>query len=379
MGAWGLCLPPAVASVMAAIAVWCVQRFAPEAAGSGIPHLKAVLQGRAAMRPWRLLPVKFVSGALGIGAGMALGREGPTAQMGGAIATLLGRGMSLPDAMQRRFVAVGAAAGLAAAFNAPIAATVFVVEELRRTDRRTPILALIACVSADVLTRIAFGPAYIFPTFHGAPPKLNSLHWACLIGVLGGLVGPLFNQSLLSVLEGTATMVRRRPGFAGGTVGLVAGLSAVQLPIVAGDGEQLIRSAVLGRLGFTTAAAFFLIRFCLTIASFGSGAAGGIFAPLLSIGATLGCLASLSPPSSALGWDFPLPAAVVVGMAAVLIAALHAPVTGVLLVVEITGDLALAPSLVAAGALAWTVSRLCGGRPIYDALLERKFVRESSR
>src|SRR5262249_17931119 len=129
---WGLVLAIAVCGTGAGAALWLVRRFAPETSGSGIPHLKAVLHRLRGMRWHRVLWVRFASGTLGIGSGLALGREGPTVQMGGALGQMVSRWLHGNARERHILIAAGGGAGLAAAFNAPLAGVIFVLEELRR-------------------------------------------------------------------------------------------------------------------------------------------------------------------------------------------------------------------------------------------------------
>ena len=197
--AGGMLLPILFGAVTVAVAVTLVRRIAPETSGSGIPHLKAVLHHLRSMRWQRVLPVKFVGGALGIAGGLALGREGPTVQMGGAVGQMVGQWLKCTSRERRTLIAAGAGAGLAAAFNAPLAGVVFVLEEVQRDF--TPgvfTAAFIASVTADVLTRLLLGQ---LPVFHVAalpPPLLSALPLFLVLGVIAGLLSVLFNRALLA-------------------------------------------------------------------------------------------------------------------------------------------------------------------------------------
>lgn len=366
---WQRAIPVIACAAAGAMGVWMVQRLAPEAAGSGIPHLKTVLDRGAPMRALRLLPVKFFGGLFAIGAGMALGREGPTAQMGGAAGKLTGRALRIREDILPDLAAVGAGAGLAAAFNAPFASTIFVLEELGRKNARAPLLTLIACVVADLLTRAAFGPAFLFPVVEPLDERWTQLPLAAFIGVVGGLVGVAFNLAILATLERWRGLHRRAPWLLGAMVGALAGLLTFTIPISVGDGHTLIQSLIGGRF-VEFAIALLAIRFGLTVLSFGSGAAGGIFSPLLAIGALVGCVSLQWTTTYAPDLTVPIPTAVVFGMAAVLVASLHSPLTGVMLLIELTGDLAALLPLLVASVVALSVAKICRGRPIYDALMD---------
>jgi CIC family chloride channel protein len=184
-----------------ALAAWLARRYAPHAAGSGIPHVEAVMHGEAAPAPFLLLPVKFFGGLLAIGSGLALGREGPSVQMGASLAHQVGRLFGLGAADCRVLLAAGAGAGLSTAFNAPIAGAVFVLEELaQRFERRMAIAALAASATAIAFARLLLGDA---PDFHVAALLPASAEARVLFFVAGGVAGGLaiaYNHALLATL-----------------------------------------------------------------------------------------------------------------------------------------------------------------------------------
>jgi len=209
------------------VAAWLVRRFAPHASGSGIPHVEAVLHEKIPPAPPGIAPVKFVGGILSIGSGLALGREGPTVQMGASLAYFLGRilGCRWPEC--RVLLAAGAGAGLATAFNAPLAGAIFVLEELvQKFEYRIAIAALAASAAAIAVARIFLGDA---PDFH-----VGTLHYASaasqpLFFVFGGLTGLLaiaYNRALLATIAAVGSFgrlrVETRAGLIGGAVGILA-------------------------------------------------------------------------------------------------------------------------------------------------------------
>ena len=178
--AWGWFFPMLLGAAGAVIAVALVRGYAPEASGSGIPHIKAVLQRFRTLRWRRVLGVKFVGGVLAIGGGLALGREGPTIQMSGAVADAVSGWLGASPRERLTLIAAGAGAGLAAAFNAPLSGLVFVLEEVQRDFR--PVVfgaAFIAAAVADIVTRLAAGPAPVFAVPAYATPPLAAWHTRC--------------------------------------------------------------------------------------------------------------------------------------------------------------------------------------------------------
>ena len=199
-GGWAVLLITSTALV--GFAGWLTFRFAPEASGSGIPHVEDVLATGLIMR-WRtLLPVKFVAGLFALGGGMSLGREGPTVQMGAAISEGLAQRFGLAPGLRRALIAAGAGAGLTAAFNAPLAGFVFVLEELGLdASALTYSTGLIATVTADLVMQVGLGPGAIF-SVGDAPQLPPTALWLFLcLGVASGILGVLFNQGILRSLD----------------------------------------------------------------------------------------------------------------------------------------------------------------------------------
>lgn len=376
LGGWGVLLPMAFGAVGAGAGVWAVRRLAPETAGSGIPHMKAVLNRLRGMAWQRVLAVKFGAGALAIGSGLALGREGPTVQMGGAVGQMVSRWLKATPRERRALIAAGAGAGLAAAFNAPLAGVIFVLEEMQRDFTPGVFTAtFLATVVADVVARTLTGQ---LPTFrvalHPVPP-LASLPLFLIVGVAAGVLGVAFNRALLGSVR-LFERTRRWPAWvAGAIVGAAVGLVAWFLPEAVGGGGGLVERTLAGHLALDALLALFALRFVLTIFSYGTGAAGGIFAPLLVLGAQIGLVIGL------LGVRFVPNAApeptmfAVVGMAAYFTAIVRAPLTGIVLIVEMTGNYSLMLPLLVACFCAYGVADLLGDRPIYEALLEHDLLR----
>ena len=340
---WGWLVVPMLGGISAGLAGWMTAHYAPEAAGSGIPHIKGVLMHVRTIYWRRLLPVKFLGGVLAIGAGLSLGREGPTVQMGAAVGKVIGELMHLPRRSRTQLVAAGAGAGLAAAFNAPLAGFIFVIEELQRElSPLTYGTALIAAVVADIVTRTFTGQ---LPSFHitgYSMPRLSALPLFAVLGVLAGLLGVIFNRSLLWTLRqfhGWTWMPRwAYPAL----VALLAGLLAWWLPQAVGGGHGTAEAILRGQYAAVSFFGFLLLlfvaKFLLTVLSYGSGVPGGIFAPLLVLGALVGSMtgqvSELAFPSVA-----HTPAAfAVIGMAAAFAAIVRAPLTGIVLILEMTNN-----------------------------------------
>jgi CIC family chloride channel protein len=375
-GARAALLSIGLGALGAAVALQLVRSFAPEASGSGIPHLKAVLHHLRAMRWARVLGVKFAGGIAGIGSGLTLGREGPTVQMGGAVGQMVSGWFGCTPRERQTLVAAGAGAGLAAAFNAPLAGLVFVLEEVQRDFAPAVFTAvLVASVTADVVARFASGQLPVFHVATHATPELRVLPVALALGLGAGVLGVAFNRALVGALDLFARLREWPAWLVGGAVGAAIGFVGWLAPDVVGGGHRLVERTLAGEVAVPALAGLFVLRFALTMASYGCGAPGGIFAPLLVLGSELGLATGLVAR-----WIVPASVGdpvifAVVGMAAYFTAIVRAPLTGIVLMVEMTGDYALVLPLLVACLTAYGVADLLGDRPIYEALLERDLLR----
>jgi chloride channel protein, CIC family len=373
--AWeGLAVAVGIGALGSGIGLWLVRRFAPEAAGSGIPDLKSVVMGEKQLRWTRVLPVKFLAGVLGIGGGLTLGREGPTVQMGGATGLMVSTWFRVKrgEGERKALISAGAAAGLAAAFNAPLAGLIFVLEELNGAF--TPVVfvaSFLAAVTADVVCRVVTGETPVF-ALHGMPgPSLHALPVAIAIGAVAGLGGVAFNRSLLLSLDLFDRLKRWSPFGVGALAGGVVGLAAWIYPGVSGSGAILSERALSGEIAIKWVLVLIAVRFVLTMVSYGSGAAGGIFAPLLVLGSLGGLAIGAVVHVTAPGWgDIPATFAVL-GMGALFTATVRAPLTGIVLMIELTGTYDFMLPLLVSCFAAYGVAEAMGDMPIYEALRER--------
>ncbi len=372
MPLWGWIFPILFSALGAGISVALTRRFAPETSGSGIPHLEAVLHRFRKLNWKRILPVKFIGGIISIGSGMALGREGPTVQMGGAVGDAISEWLKVSPRERLILISAGAGAGLAAAFNAPLSGLIFVLEEVRRDFQ--PIVfgaVFVAAAIADIVTRIGSGQFPVFAVPSYPMPPLTSLPIFALLGVIAGLFGVLFNRGLLTAISLYARLPDRfvlpAAAITGGVIGLVGWFS----PLMLGSGHTLAETTLKGDLLLAAIPLFFIIRFLLTTTSYGSGAPGGIFAPLLVLGALIG-LAIGQIGHVLVPAIVPIPAVfAVVGMAAYFTAIVRAPLTGIMLIVEMTGNYSQMLPLLVACFCAYAVAEFLKDLPIYEALLER--------
>jgi len=369
--AWGWTIPTVLCASGAFIGLWLTRRLAPLTEGSGIPRIEAVLRNHLPSAKAPILLVKFVGGALSIGSGLALGREGPTVQMGGTVGRLISDRL-------RRFVpepwtltAAGAGAGLAVAFNAPLSAVLFVAEELlHRFSARVFSATLASCIAGTLVLRAILGNTTDFSVAPLPPEPANVLPEYLVLGVAAGLLGVLFNVSLVASLDLFGKIPRWPAGTRGALVGAGAGLLAWFAPGDVGGGENIAQRALTGHIPLGLLFILLCMRFALTMASYGCGAPGGLFAPLLALGALLGN--AFSAVDANLRHAPHEPAAyAIVAMAACFTAIVRSPLTGVVLLLEMTGSWTLILPMMAASITAYAVPQLLGNRPIYESLRER--------
>ncbi|HEY9072137.1 MAG TPA: H(+)/Cl(-) exchange transporter ClcA [Candidatus Ozemobacteraceae bacterium] len=373
-GWWTVPLILAVCVLLVTIVARATACLCPEASGSGIPHIKAVLMNLRDLRWWRLLPVKFLGGILAIGAGLSLGREGPTVQMGGAVGRMVSDKLGLPPKSASLMISVGAGAGLSAAFNAPLAGFLFVVEELHYELTSLPyITALAASITADTVARFVAGQLPSFRVFTHATPPLEMLPWFLLLGLATGLMALLFRRLIIGGIRREGPMKYLPDSMNPVLAGLAAGAALVLLPEITGGGhgtaEMLLNETNPGRLGLGFVLLLLAGKLLLTLVSYFAKVPGGIFAPMLAIGSLTGYAVGLGVVWATPGGGVSPALFAVVGMASFFSGVVHAPLTGIVLILEMTANFKLLFPMMIASLVAYNISEWLGGKPIYEALL----------
>lgn len=364
-------LPVAMVAACAAAARWVV-RLIPVATGSGIQDVEAVWRGDARFPPWSVLPAKFVGGILAIGSGLALGREGPTVHMGAVVGSEAGRRVGL-DAEDRRVLqAALGGAGLAVAFNAPLGGSLFVFEEVARSFRLRLVLAtLIGSSVAIACSRVLLGdhPNFLVGAISTPPGWVLVVY--LVFGAVTGLLGVAYNRLVLAGLDLFARPLPWAPEARAALVGGVVGLVLWVQPLAVGGGDVLVQRVLQGGMGLTVLLAYLAVRFLVGPWSYSAGTPGGLFAPLLAVGAVWGALVQgvLQPAVPALGAHAGTMA--IVGMATFFAAVVRAPFTGIALIVEMTATTTLLVPMLAACFAAVLVATAVGNAPIYDSLRNR--------
>ena len=374
----GWVAPVLLGLVGAGLARILVVRFAPTAEGSGVQRVEAVFSGEAKPAPHSIVWVKFLGGLLAMGSGLALGREGPTVQMGASLGSLIGR-FTVQDQEDRKVVdAAGAGAGLAVAFNAPIGGSVFVFEEL--TSNFTPwlLVATLAAASMAVwIMRLMLGNTLVFRVPAVSPTEAWKIAPFLLLGALLGATGALYNLMTVSLLGFCDRLTKyssvRRAAF----IGAVVGVATWFTPALVGGGDAITQAILSDRFLVRGLVTIFLLRLFLGPWSYAAGTPGGIFAPLLVLGACSGALFAgvLNHFLPTLGLS-PV-AFAVIGMAGLFTASVRAPLTGVVLSVEMTGRGDLTLGLLGASLAAMVVAMLLNSEPIYETLKRRMLAKEN--
>ncbi|WP_029685191.1 H(+)/Cl(-) exchange transporter ClcA [Tatumella saanichensis] len=381
-----LLLSVPISALLAVWGFWLVKRFAPEAAGSGIPEIEGALEELRPVRWWRVIPVKFLGGMGTLGSGMVLGREGPTVQLGGNLGRMVLDLFHMKGSEARHtLLATGAAAGLSAAFNAPLAGILFILEEMRLQFRYSLIsikAVFIGVIMSCIVYRIFNGDSAVLDIGRLDKAPLNTLWLYLVAGMVFGILGVIFNRSIFALQD---LFMRLHGGrmksvlITGLVIGGCCGVLTLVFPAMTGGGLALIPQAFSGHYGLAMLLAIFLLRLATTLICFCSGAPGGIFAPMLSLGTLLGT--TLGMIATQLFPEYHLQAGTfaVAGMGALFAASVRAPLTGIVLVLEMTDNYQLILPMIITCLGATLLAQFLGGKPIYSALLARTLARQAAQ
>jgi chloride channel protein, CIC family len=373
---------PMVGIVGGGISGLLVERFAPEATGSGIPQVKAALGYVPISLDMRVAVVKWLSTFLSLGSGLVLGRQGPTVQIGAALAAQLSYWTNTSPTYQRQLIAAGAAAGLAASFNAPLAGVIFVIEELLQDlPDLTLGTAIIAAVVGGIVS-LGLGGRGMIPDLSHLQLQfaIAEIPLLIVVGILGGLVGAICNRSLLASLQfyhdrfhGRSLVVKI--AIAGGITGIITAL----LPDALQGSRDLKDFLVIGDIQWQTAAWILASQFLMCLVAFGATAPGGLLSPSLVLGAALGNLVATGIQSSYSGELLPFNPILssptvyaLTGMSAVFSAITRRPMMAIALVWEMTAHFNLILPLMIGAVVAYLVAEQLFPDSIYQHLLTRK-------
>jgi len=348
---------------------WLLFRFFPDARGSGIPQTRVALLLQNGVISLRTVVGKFLCSSISLGSGVALGREGPAVHIGAGIASAAGRRLGLGEEHLRSLVPVGTAAAIAAAFNTPLAAVLFTLEEiLADLNARVVGSVVIGATTSWIVLRSILGdePLFHVPAYQLVHPLEFFIY--ALLGVLGGLVSTAFVKLLLWQRAAFLKASRRWQPFTPAAGGLVVGLLALGAPGVLGVGYNLVGDALNGQLALKMMLLLLAVKLVGTTASYGSGNAGGIFGPSLFIGAMLGGAVGqvahfLLPDHTGNAGAYAL-----VGMGAAFAGIVRTPMTSVIMIFEVTRDYTIIVPLMIANLCSYVLAQRLQKLPIYEAL-----------
>jgi chloride channel protein, CIC family len=372
---------PLIGLVGGGIVGFLVERVSPEAAGSGIPQVKAALANVPIALNLRVAIVKLLSVILIMGSGFTLGRQGPTVQVGAALAAQFSRWIPTSPEYRRQLLAAGAAAGLAAGFNAPIAGVLFVVEELLQDFSGLTLgTAILASFIGAVVSRVLGGQGLGLDgpvTTANVTFSLLDLPFFIILGVLAGLLGTLFSRGILFSVRLNRRMRSLSLPWKIGLAGLISGAIVVLLPPEFRDNAGLRDFLVGGDEGWRLPLLAFSVKFLLTLVAYGAGTPGGIFAPALLLGSSLGYLVGLFG-HTLIGVVDPAIATVelssittyaLAGMGAFFSAITRGPITAIVIVFEMVSDFNLALPLMIGSVVAYLVAERLLSGSLYNRLL----------
>ena len=354
---------------------WIVGRLVkwePMISGSGIPQVEGEVSGRLSQNWKRVLPAKFAGGFLCMLGGLSLGREGPSIQLGAMAGQGISRALGRGKREEKFLMTCGASAGLSAAFHAPLAGMMFAVEEIHKTFS-IPILlpVMTASVTADYIASHILG---LDPVFHFQITEYlpQNYYWLLiLLGILVGVSGVFYNWGMLKAQELYRKILFLKETGRLLIAFLTAGVLGLVMPSVLGSGSGLIASLTKGEMVLGMVVLTLVVKFLFSAVSFGSGAPGGIFFPLLILGALLGAVFAMTG-AEFFGLDpVYINNFVLLGMTGFFTAIVRAPLTGIILLFEMSGSISQMLSLSIVSVTAYIVATLMRSEPIYDSLLKR--------
>ncbi len=344
----------------------------PMISGSGIPQVEGVLQGKLKMKWWKVIIGKFVGGVLSIGSGLSLGREGPSVQLGAAVGLGFSKVFKRIKIEEKYLITSGASAGLAAAFNAPLAGVMFALEEVHKNFSPLVLLSsLSAALAADYVSSGFFGlkPVLGFKNMSVLP--LKYYFFIIILGVIIGVLGVVFNKAIFTAQNLYSKLYMIPKNFRIIIPLLISVILGFFIPQVLGGGHELIVSLVNSNTSIIFLLTLLVIKFSFTMISYGSGAPGGIFLPLLAIGSLIGNIYGFSIVHLFNLDNSFISTFIILSMAGYFTAIVKAPITGTILITEMTGSFNHLFPLAIVSITAYIVADILGSQPIYESLLGR--------
>jgi H+/Cl- antiporter ClcA len=346
--------------------------YEPLISGSGIPQVSGEVQGKLNQNWFGILICKITGGILCILGGLSLGREGPSVQLGAMAGKGISKWLKQDIGDERLLLTCGAGAGLAAAFNAPLAGILFAFEEVHKKFSSAVLFtAISASFTADIISKQVFGTSPIFHFGTKNPLPFENYWIVIILGIILGILGGIYNITTLKTQDLYGRLRNIRPCFKMVIPFVIAGILGFTMPQVLGGGHTMIKMLEQGSLTLYSILILLLCKFFFSMISFGSGAPGGIFFPLLVLGSYIGGAFGLFCVSF-FGLDTALISnLILLSMAGYFTAIVRAPFTGIFLICEMTGFYYDMLPLMIVSLTAYTVAAMLKCVPIYDSLLER--------
>lgn len=346
-----------------------VFKFAPETKGSGIPFVKMVMARMGNITRVRTIVVKFLAGVAGIGTGLSLGREGPSVQLGAGAGALVGKIFKMKGTDQGKLIAAGAGSAIGATFNAPIAGTIFVLEELVNKFSASLLFpVLVATVTASSVARHFLGnnPSFTIP-YITHDLSFEGISVCIILGIVAGFLGVAFAKIIYKNNEFFEKMDKipnwLKPAIAGFGIGVIG----IFIPYVLGSGNLSVDLLLQHKLALSVVVLVFAVKFFVTPFCFGSGAAGGIFLPMLMLGSFLGYI--VASIFNMFGFHVDVVVMAMIGMGAFLASVARTPITAVVMVFEMTSGYTHILPIMLSAAIADLIAEKLNHRPIYASLI----------
>lgn len=346
-----------------------VFKFAPETKGSGIPFVKMVMARMGNITRVRTIVVKFLAGVAGIGTGLSLGREGPSVQLGAGAGALVGKIFKMKGTDQGKLIAAGAGSAIGATFNAPIAGTIFVLEELVNKFSASLLFpVLVATVTASSVARHFLGnnPSFTIP-YITHDLSFEGISVCIILGIVAGFLGVAFAKIIYKNSEFFEKMDKipnwLKPAIAGFGIGVIG----LFIPYVLGSGNLSVDLLLQHKLALSVVVLVFAVKFFVTPFCFGSGAAGGIFLPMLMLGSFLGYI--VASIFNMFGFHVDVVVMAMIGMGAFLASVARTPITAVVMVFEMTAGYTHILPIMLSAAIADLIAEKLNHRPIYASLI----------
>ena len=356
------------------IALYLVRKFAPEASGSGVQEIEGALDGLRPMRWKKVLPIKFIASLFSLGSGLLLGREGPTIQLGANIGKMVKDTLGKSEIESNSLISTGAAAGLASAFNAPFAGIIFVIEEMHgqfKFNFYSVAAIMIGAGTADFIVRVLVNSKPVLEIMIFPSPNIFGLWIFIILGLLCSIIGYVYNKLLVISLDLFKFSFKIPIIYTGITVGLIIAVIGMFFPNLIGGGYDIITKGVGNSFTLSFLLFLFIARLLLSIFSYSTGSPGGIFLPMLTLGVIFGMLFGTSMQHYFPDLISHPGVYAIAGMAGIFSATVRAPLTGLVLAIEMTSNYELILPLIVTTVIASVFTALLGNEPIYTTLLKR--------